>query len=75
MSKLMNSHIAPVISRLINFAFEKGVYPSSLKLAKVLLIYKSGSKKFPGNYRPIPLQSNIKTIIEKAICIRLYSFF
>ena len=69
----MNSHIAPIISKLINLAFE-GVYPSCLKLTKVLPIFKSGSKTVPGNYRPISLLSNINKIIEKAIYSRLYSF-
>ena len=75
MLKLINSHIAPIISKLINLAFEEGVYPSCLKLAKVLPIFKSGSKTVPGNYRPISLLSNINKIIEKAIYSRLYSFF
>ena len=63
MLKLMNSHIAPIISQLINLAFKEGVYPSCLKLAKVLPIFKSGSKIVPGNYRPISLLSNINKII------------
>ena len=53
--KLMNSHIAPIISKLINLAFEEDAYPSCSKMAKVLLIFKSGSKTVPGNYRPISL--------------------
>ena len=55
MLKLMNSHIAPIISKLINLAFEEDAYPSCSKMAKVLLIFKSGSKTVPGNYRPISL--------------------
>ena len=75
MLKLLNSHIAPIISKLINLAFEEGVYPSCLKLDKVLPIFKSGSKTIPGNYRPISLLSNINKIVEKSIYIRLYNFF
>ena len=67
MLKLLNSHIAPIISKLINLAFEEGVYPSCLKLAKVLPTFKSGSKTISGNYRPFLLLSNIIKIIEKAI--------
>ena len=75
MLKLLNSHIALIISKLINLAFEEGVYPSCLKLATVLPIFKSGSKTIQGNYRPISLLLNINKIIEKAIFSRLYSFF
>ena len=73
--KLINCHIAPIICKLINLAFQEGRYPSCLKLAKVLPIFKSGLKTIPGNYRPISLLSNINKIIEKAIYSRLYNFF
>ena len=73
--KLINSHIAKVVSRLINLALEEGVYPSCLKLAKVLPTFKSSSTTFPGNYRPISLLSKINKIIEKALYSRLYIFF
>ena len=32
--KLINSNIAPIISKLVNLAFQEGRYPSCLKLAK-----------------------------------------
>ena len=73
--KKKNYHIAPIISELINQAFQEGNYPNCLKLAKVIPIFKSGSKTFPGNYRPISLLSNINKTIEKAIYSRLYKFF
>ena len=63
MLKLLNSHIVTITSELINLAFEEGVYPSCLRLAKVLPIFKSGSKAVLGNYRPISLLSNINRII------------
>ena len=40
--KKVNNFISPVLSELINQAFYEGIYPSSLKLAKVILIFKSG---------------------------------
>ena len=49
MLKLLNSHIALIVSKQINLAFEEGVYPSCLKLVKVLPIFKSGSKTVPEN--------------------------
>ena len=64
---MINSHIAPIISKLLNLAFQEGRYPSCKKLAKVLPIFKSGLKTVPGNYRPISLLSNINKIIEKAV--------
>ena len=73
--KKVNNFISPALSELINQAFYEGVYPNSLKLAKVIPIFKSGLKTLPGNYRPISLLSNLNKIIEKVIYTRLYSFF
>ena len=68
---------APVIVpqfKLINKSFELGVYPNSLKLAKVIPIFKAGSKLEVNNYRPISLLPTLSKIIEKLIHIRLFSF-
>ena len=46
-----------------------------MKLAKVIPVYKSGSKEICSNYRPISLLSNLSKIIEKATYTRLYEFF
>ena len=73
--KKINSHVCKVISELINQSYYESKYPDSLKLAKVIPIFKSGSKKLPGNYRPISILSNLNKIIEKVIYNRLYSFF
>ena len=37
--KKVNNFISPVLSELINQAFYEGIYPSSLKLAKVIPIF------------------------------------
>ena len=51
--KKVNNLISPLLSKLINQAFYEGVYPSSLKLSKVIPIFKSGLKTLPGKNRPI----------------------
>ena len=62
------------LSKLANLSFHEGVHPDRLKVAKVIPIYKSGSKTTTGNYRPISLLSNLNKIFEKLIFSRLYSF-
>ena len=62
------------LSQLINLSFNKGVFRSSLKLAKVIPIHKKGDTQDRNNYRPISLLSNLSNIIEKLIHKRLYSF-
>ena len=46
--KNVNNLLSPILSKLIDQAFYEGVYPSSLKLAKVVPIFKSGLKTLPG---------------------------
>ena len=52
-----------------------GVFPSVLKTAKVVPVFKKDSKLDYSNYRPISLLSNIEKILEKLICIRDYILF
>ena len=67
-------NIAEPISRLINSSFTTGIFPDSLKIAKVCPIYKSGEKGSFSNYRPISILPSFSKIFEKAVSIRLMSF-
>ena len=51
-----------------------GVFPSVLKTAKVVPVFKKGSKLNYSNYRPISLLSNIEENLEKLTYKRLYTF-
>ena len=53
---------------------KKGEYPNLLKIAKVLPIFKKGSKSQVSNYRPISVLSCINKIFEKILAKRIYSF-
>ena len=53
---------------------EQGIYPSKLKLAKVIPIYKSNDESDPSNYRPISLLSVFNRIFEKMMYNRLKAF-
>ena len=50
--KIAANVIAPYLALLIDFMFTNGVFPDSLKIAKVVPIYKSRSKSQVQNYRP-----------------------
>ena len=49
-----------------------GVFPSVVKTAKVVLVFKKDSKLNYSNYRPISLLPNIEKILEKLMYKRLY---
>ena len=50
------------------------VFPSQLKTAKVIPVFKKDSKLDYSNYCPISLLSNIEKILEKLMYKRLYTF-
>ena len=50
------------------------MFPSVLKTAKVVPVFKKDSKLDYINYRPISLLSNIEKILEKRMYKRLYTF-
>ena len=72
--KFVNSIISPVLCHLISASLLQGVFPSRLKVAKVIPLHKGGSRVDVGNYRPISLLSGFSKIYEKAMHYRLTKF-
>ena len=62
------------LADIMNKSVSQGVYPSKLKHAKVIPVYKSDDETDPGNYRPISLLSNFNRIFEKVMFKRLKVF-
>ena len=67
--------IAPVLNKLINESVHSGIFPDILKIARVIPLHKSGSKKDVNNYRPISILPVISKIFEKVMSSRIISFF
>ena len=61
---LLKNEISKQLADLFNLSFMTGVFPSVIKTAKVLLVFKKDSKLDFSNYRLISLLSNI----EKNTC-------
>ena len=59
----------------MNLSVLNGVFPSRLKRAKIVPIYKDNDVFEPKNYRPISLLSNFSKIFEKLMYKRLKIFF
>ena len=52
----------------------QGFFPSKLKQAKVILVYKSYDETEPENYRPVSLLSIFNRIFEKLMYQQLKIF-
>ena len=67
-------YILPCLTDLINLSLQTGEFPSGLKLAKVIPLYKGGNKQELSNWRPISLLPIFSKIYEKIIHRRLYEY-
>ena len=72
--KHIKKDISKQLADLFNLSLLSGVFPSLLKIEKVLPVHKKDSKLDCHNYRPISLLSSIEKILEKLIYKRVYQF-
>ena len=72
--KIANLNLCNSISRIFNSIINTGVYPSELKKACIVPLYKAGNRSNMENYRPISTLSCVNTVIEKLLHKRLNSF-
>lgn len=72
--KLSKDILSNPLSTIFNISFKTGIFPTKLKCAEVIPVFKNNDKTLTSNYRPISLLSNISKIIEKIIRDRLYGF-
>ena len=62
------------LTHIINKSLREGVFPSELKLAKVVTILKAGATNKITNYRPISILSFFSKVFEKIIYHKLIEF-
>ena len=67
--------ISRPLSIIINQSLCSGIFPSKLKLAKVIPLYKKEDQRVFGNYRPISLLSSISKICEKVAFKQILEYF
>lgn len=68
--EIIYSIVAPLVY-IFNQSFLTGIFPSKMKTAKVVPIFKNGDKHQFTNYRPISLLPQFSKILEKLYVIRL----
>ena len=67
--------IVPYLQKLINQTFSQGEFPGCLKIAKVVPLFKPGSKTDVDNYRSISLLPVLSKVLEKIMYNRLIKVF
>ena len=66
--------IAEPLSYIFNLSFLTATVPLSLKIAKIIPIYKNGEKHNTNNYRPISILPCFSKILERLVFNRLSQF-
>ena len=66
--------ISEYLANIFNLSLQSGIFPVDWKLARIMPIYKDGSKTKCGNYRPISVISIVAKVFEKLVCNQLRSF-
>ena len=66
--------IAPALCLLFDACFKNGFFPTGLKEAKVVPVFKSGDRQKLTNYRPISILSCFSKILKKIVYSRTIDF-
>ncbi len=59
--------IAPTVTFIVNLSLETGIFPSDMKIAKIIPLFKKGNRCDPGNYRPISILSVASNFFERIV--------
>ena len=62
------------LTHIFNLSLSSGIFPNSLKIAKIVPIHKKDDPSLIENYRPISILPAISKILEKIAYNRLYKF-
>ena len=67
-------HVVKPLVHIFNLSFSTGIFPSEMKIAKVIPLLKNGNKSDISNYGPLSLSSQFSKILEKIFNERLQQF-
>ena len=72
--KLSSSIVGPSLAYIFKSCIDAEIFPNEWKIAKVTPLFKKGSKRELGKYRPISVLPLVSKIFEKIIYHQLYDY-
>ena len=72
--RTIKSIIVKPLTHVLNLSFISGIFPSELKVANVVPIFKSGDGQIFTNYQPVSVLPVFSKILERLMYNRLLSF-
>lgn len=72
--KSIGQAIVKPLSHIVNLSFSQGIFPSQLKKAYVIPIYKGGDSQLLKNYRPVSVLPVFSKIFESLMYDRLKEY-
>ena len=72
--KLAVPSLAKPLLKLINLSLSTGYVPPQMTVAKVIPLFKDGSKELFNNYRPIAIISSVGKLLERVVSEKLTSY-
>ena len=73
--KTISPGLIKPLTLIINQSLFTGIFPDTLKIAKVIPLYKKESRELVDNYRPVSLLCAISKLFERAAYNQLYNYF
>ena len=68
-------YISKPLMHIFQLSLSQGIFPDSLKIAKISPIFKTGETTNLSNYRPISVLPCFSKILEKIMYNKLYKYF
>ena len=73
--KFIEPEITKAVTFVINQSLMSGIFPTNLKVAKVIPLFKKNNPALLDNYRPISLLPAVSKIFERVIFDQLHNYF
>ena len=74
MFRTIVSEISNPLNLLVNQSLSQGIFPTAMKLAEVVPLFKSKDRDMETNYHPISLLTTMSKVLEKVVYVRVYNF-